>query len=221
MPIPVDTAEAARLLESGALFVEVLPASAYTEQHLPGAVSIPLTELTERAVVDLDRDRPLVVYCYDYQCDLSARAAARFEHLGFHDVHDYVASKTAWMAAGLPVEGASDRERHAVDVAFPSLPTATPSSTAGELRAAVDGWPGVAVVDERDVLLGWVRADALTVADETPASKLLQPGPATVRPSIPARELRRSMDEDGQDHVLVTHHDGVLVGLVRKADLGG
>jgi rhodanese-related sulfurtransferase len=104
MAHPVDTAEAARLHGEGACFVEVLPASAYEEQHVPGAVNVPLTELSEAAVADLDRQRTTVVYCYDYQCDLSARAAARLERLGFTDVRDYVASKAAWMAAGLSTE---------------------------------------------------------------------------------------------------------------------
>jgi hypothetical protein len=40
-----------------------------------------------------------------------------------------------------------------------------------------------------------------------------------VRPSITAGELARSMDQEGQDHVLVTRLDGTLVGLVARRDL--
>jgi rhodanese-related sulfurtransferase len=53
------------LLASGAQLVEVLPTEEYEEEHLPGAVSIPLKELNATAAARLDRDRPVVVYCWD------------------------------------------------------------------------------------------------------------------------------------------------------------
>jgi hypothetical protein len=48
---------------------------------------------------------------------------------------------------------------------------------------------------------------------------VMQTGPATVRPSISRRELAQSMDQQGQDHVLVTTSGGVLFGLARRRDL--
>lgn len=48
--------------------VEVLPAKEYATEHLPGAIHVPLTEMTRRAVADaLDPARPVVVYCFDFQ----------------------------------------------------------------------------------------------------------------------------------------------------------
>ena len=38
--------------------LEVLPREEYGEQHLPGAINIPLKELDADAVAGLDRDRP-------------------------------------------------------------------------------------------------------------------------------------------------------------------
>ena len=105
MPKQVDTADVRALIDQGAQVVEVLPETAYTREHLPGAVNIPFTELGPNAVTELDAQKPTIVYCYDRECDLSARAAYRFETLGFTDVYDYVASKAAWMACGLPIEG--------------------------------------------------------------------------------------------------------------------
>lgn len=67
MPTNIDTDEARRLHEAGAQFVEVLGASEYDEEHLPGAVHIPLRRLEERAFDLLDPARPVVVYCWDYQ----------------------------------------------------------------------------------------------------------------------------------------------------------
>ena len=62
---PVDLAGVHRLLEEGAQLVEVLPSQEYDEQHLPGAVNIPLKQLDGDSVRALDRARPVVVYCWD------------------------------------------------------------------------------------------------------------------------------------------------------------
>ena len=53
------------LIAAGAQVVEVLPEPEYTEAHLPGAVNIPLKQLDADTTHELDRDRPVVVYCWD------------------------------------------------------------------------------------------------------------------------------------------------------------
>ena len=68
MPIPVDHDEVQRLIAAeAAQLVEVLPAEDYAKEHISGAVNIPLKELDERASRELERDRPVIVYCNDYQ----------------------------------------------------------------------------------------------------------------------------------------------------------
>jgi rhodanese-related sulfurtransferase len=67
VPVAVDVEQVRRLVEAGAQLVEVLPWEEYEEEHLPGAVSIPLTELGRRSVEQLDPARPVIAYCYDYQ----------------------------------------------------------------------------------------------------------------------------------------------------------
>jgi rhodanese-related sulfurtransferase len=61
----VDLAELLRLLDRGAQLVEVLPEGEYAEQHLPGAISIPLKTLSADTTASLARGRPVVVYCWD------------------------------------------------------------------------------------------------------------------------------------------------------------
>ena len=64
----IDRTRVQRLVgEESAQLVEVLPAKEYKEEHLPGAVNIPLKKLGDEALKRLDRDRPVIVYCYDYQ----------------------------------------------------------------------------------------------------------------------------------------------------------
>jgi rhodanese-related sulfurtransferase len=54
-------------MAEGAQLVEVLPAAGYSEQHLPGAINIPLKQLGPEQLKQLDPARPIIVYCYDYQ----------------------------------------------------------------------------------------------------------------------------------------------------------
>jgi rhodanese-related sulfurtransferase len=61
----IDRDEVRRLLDQGAQLVEVLPQDEYEEEHLPGAVNLPLRRLEEQATAVLDRHRAVVVYCWD------------------------------------------------------------------------------------------------------------------------------------------------------------
>jgi rhodanese-related sulfurtransferase len=68
MPTPIDRNELQRLLsDERAQLVDVLPLPEFQEEHLPGAINIPLKELDRESTKQLDRTRPVVVYCYDYQ----------------------------------------------------------------------------------------------------------------------------------------------------------
>lgn len=63
----IDRVEVQELLEKGAQLVDVLPAQEYEEQHLEGAMSIPLRDIDTEAPKKLDPNRPVIVYCWDYQ----------------------------------------------------------------------------------------------------------------------------------------------------------
>ena len=65
MPTAIDREEVKRLVARGAQLVEVLPPAEYAEEHLPGAVNLPLKNLDRSTVTRLDRDRPVIVYCHD------------------------------------------------------------------------------------------------------------------------------------------------------------
>ncbi len=67
MPEPIDRDRVGQLLEQGAQLVEVLPEDEYAYEHLPGAINLPLKTIDAASVAALDRDRPVIAYCYDYQ----------------------------------------------------------------------------------------------------------------------------------------------------------
>jgi rhodanese-related sulfurtransferase len=49
----------------GAQVIDVLPAREYGEDHIPGAVNLPLRRIETEARQVLDPHRPIVVYCAD------------------------------------------------------------------------------------------------------------------------------------------------------------
>jgi phage shock protein E len=67
MPTPIDREQLGQLLSEGAQLVEVLPQAEYEDEHLPGAINIPLKQLDREQVRQLERERPVIVYCHDYQ----------------------------------------------------------------------------------------------------------------------------------------------------------
>jgi rhodanese-related sulfurtransferase len=67
MPTVVDRARLQQLLREGAQLVEVLPQAEYEDEHLPGAINIPLKQLNAETARQLRREQPVVVYCHDYQ----------------------------------------------------------------------------------------------------------------------------------------------------------
>jgi rhodanese-related sulfurtransferase len=62
------TTDELRAVRDRVQLVEVLPTPEYDEAHLPGAIHLPLTQMTRRAAQErLDPSRPVVVYCFDFQ----------------------------------------------------------------------------------------------------------------------------------------------------------
>ena len=61
----IDREQVRRLMGQGAQIVDVLPAREYGEEHLPGAINLPLRRIETEAVSVLDPRRSIVVYCAD------------------------------------------------------------------------------------------------------------------------------------------------------------
>ena len=208
----IDVDQAQRLMRRGALVVDVLPAPTYADAHLPGAISVPLTTLDDAAVAGIDRDRPLVVYCFDQRCDLSARASSRFDQLGFTAVHDLIGGRAAWTVLGLPTEGhVADRRR--IGRHLRTAPTVSIDSTIGDVRALdSDGGP-IAVVDADGVLLGALDEVSRRLPIDTPVERAMTLAPGTIRPDVLVEEAVQQLTDDGLDFSYVSTARGQLLGL--------
>jgi len=67
MPTTIDREQVQKLTAAGAQLVEVMPPEEYEDEHLPGAINIPLKALDAVTARQLEPQRPVIVYCYDYQ----------------------------------------------------------------------------------------------------------------------------------------------------------
>ena len=64
----IELEEVQRLVEEeNAQLLDVMSRESYEESHLPGAINISLKELDDQSAEQLDRNRPVIAYCFDYQ----------------------------------------------------------------------------------------------------------------------------------------------------------
>jgi len=84
--------------------IEVLDKEAYKKSHIKGAINIPLKRIGTIAKQNYSTKDEIVVYCADYDCTASPKAAKKLDNLGFKNVYDYEGGKKEWKEAGLPME---------------------------------------------------------------------------------------------------------------------
>jgi rhodanese-related sulfurtransferase len=96
----VSRAEARQMVADGAQLVDVRADHEWEAGHLAGASHIPLDELASRAG-EIDRDRPVVLYCRGGS--RSSMATAALEAAGY-DAAKLTEGITGWEEEGLPIE---------------------------------------------------------------------------------------------------------------------
>ncbi|MGH3332630.1 MAG: ArsR/SmtB family transcription factor [Nocardioidaceae bacterium] len=101
----VETQDLLRRVQGGEVVVlDVRPQPEYDAAHLPGALHIPLDELSER-LSELPRDREIVAYCRGRYCVLAHDAVRLLEAEG-RSARRATDGFLEWRLAGLPVETA-------------------------------------------------------------------------------------------------------------------
>ena len=95
---PVDQID--RALHDGATLVDVREPAEYGDGHIPGAVNIPMGQLSAR-LGEIDRSRPVCVVCAS-----GNRSAAMTDVLtaAGYDASNVVGGTRAWVESGRPVE---------------------------------------------------------------------------------------------------------------------
>src|SRR5215469_15679064 len=100
---PVSRKELLRRMRDGLVAViDTRPQEEFTAGHLPGAISLPLSEL-KRRLRELPQDQEIVAYCRGPYCVLSYEAVAELRKRGFKAFR-LEDGYPEWKAAGLPTE---------------------------------------------------------------------------------------------------------------------
>lgn len=80
--------------------VNVLPKEKFEEKHIPGSINIPVTDIENTVLQRLDKKDEIIVYCADFECSASPKAAQKLEELGYKNVYDYEGGVDDWQKAG-------------------------------------------------------------------------------------------------------------------------
>jgi ArsR family transcriptional regulator len=100
---PVSREELLERTRAGLVTVlDVRPADEFDAGHIPGAISMPFTEIESR-IAELDPAQEIVAYCRGAYCVLSFEAVAALRALGFK-VRRLEDGLPEWKASGLPME---------------------------------------------------------------------------------------------------------------------
>jgi CBS-domain-containing membrane protein len=77
------------------------------------------------------------------------------------------------------------------------------------------------VVNEQRIILGRVRRSAIADAEpNSSAENVMEPGPSTVRPNTPARELTDRLAEEGLRTAILSTPRGELIGVFHRDGAG-
>jgi rhodanese-related sulfurtransferase/DNA-binding transcriptional ArsR family regulator len=99
---PIPTSELRRRLAAGEVtLIDVRPADEFAAGHIPGALSIPVTDLPTRAG-ELSRRKEIVAYCRGPYCVMASTAVELLRRRGYR-ARRFVESVPAWRARGYPV----------------------------------------------------------------------------------------------------------------------
>lgn len=90
--------------------VDVLPTEHYKEEHIKGAISLPLDDIETKAKDLLKKNEKIIVYCASFDCLASTKAAEKLMKLGFKNVLDYKGGLKDYEEGYLPLEGSNARE---------------------------------------------------------------------------------------------------------------
>lgn len=82
----VSSADARRMVQEGAKLVDVRSPGEFSSGHLPGAINVPLQELSSHVKKLGEKDKPVVLYCASGT--RSAMAKSTLKGLGFTQVHN-------------------------------------------------------------------------------------------------------------------------------------
>jgi Mg/Co/Ni transporter MgtE len=133
-----------------------------------------------------------------------------------------VTGKLDWLAHNLPVEGSAANNPTIGLYLRHDVVTAGHDERITDIRArvATSDHNFALVLAPDTTLLGRLRPSALATADpHRRADEIMEPGPSTLRPHLPAAKIREHLQQHGLSYAIVTNPEGHLLGTVHPSDL--
>src|SRR5215467_7837811 len=219
MPIEIRRKDVKTLVAQGrAQLLEVLPATEYKREHLPHAVNVPLQNLTAASTKFLRKDQAVIVYCADFEFDLSARAAWRLESMGFQEVYRYTPGKADWLAAGWDTEGTDAKKIRIRQMIHKDVATCSLRERLEDVKSRRRPHEDLCVVvNDRNIVLGVIQGDTWDANPQARVVDVMQPGPRTIRPDLDPKDAQKILRNYDAPSAIVTTSDGELMGIIRIA----
>lgn len=100
--LEIDTSVVKAFQEKNlALIVDARPYSKFLQETIPGAISIPDTNLSKLiGRFPINKKEKIVIFCGGYSCEKSHVVANKLKSLGYEEVMVYAAGLPAWKEAG-------------------------------------------------------------------------------------------------------------------------
>ncbi|MFF9059318.1 rhodanese-like domain-containing protein [Streptomyces sp. NPDC014882] len=113
-----DVSDVAAALEAGGdpgfVVLDSRSTESWDQGHVPGAVHLPTALIAERAGRLLDRDVPVVTYCWGPGCNGATRAALALAELGYR-VKEMLGGFEYWVREGFAFETRQGPGRRGAD----------------------------------------------------------------------------------------------------------
>lgn len=103
----VDPADVAHAMKEGTddfILIDTRAKGHYTKSHLPMAVNVPDTGITQEWLAQFPEDKLLVTYCWGPACNGSTKAAMKIAALG-RPVKELIGGFEYWVREGWATEG--------------------------------------------------------------------------------------------------------------------
>lgn len=101
----IDLAQTVKLFnDKSALFIDARDQWEFKKEHITGALNIPEFSFSEDdpKLLDISKNKLIVVYCSGDDCDISKRLAVQMTELGYTNLYVFVGGIYEWNAANLP-----------------------------------------------------------------------------------------------------------------------
>lgn len=85
------------------ILIDVLAPEYFRKQHIPKAINIPGEHIEALITEVAEHHRPIVVYCYNTECQASPTVAKQLKELGYEHVYDLEVGIEGYKKAGFAV----------------------------------------------------------------------------------------------------------------------